>query len=82
MNERPQAARAIAKATLIPAIYATRIPGTWSAGKAWRISVAPVRTTRPGLTPGALLGNLATRVLTKAAWAELSRRPPPALRKT
>lgn len=71
-----------AKATLMPAMYATTIPGTCSAVNATRSCVAPVATTVAGSTPGAVLGRVAISLLTKAACPAETKEVPPTFWKT
>ncbi len=63
-------------------MYATRMPGTSSGEKTCRSCVAPVRMTWAGSTPGAVVGSLSTRTLTKAVWAAATKKEPPTVRKT
>lgn len=78
-NAIPAPAIARAKATLMPAIYATRIPGTWAASKTDRSSVAPVATTVAASTPGAAVGSLRIIVFTKADCAAETKKAPPSV---
>ena len=80
--EMPAAPIVIAKATLIPAMYATRIPSSSPAENTLCSSVAPVATTRAGLTFGAVLGSLFTSWLTKPDCAAARRNAPPIVSKT
>ena len=76
-NATPEKATATVKAALIPTIYALRTPGSTSGGKTLCSSEAPVRSTRPGFTPGAVLGRVASSLLTKADCpAEVLNAPP------
>jgi hypothetical protein len=76
-NAIPEKATATANAALSPAIYASRTPGSTSDGNTFCSSEAPVRSTKPGLTVGAVLGRVASSLLTKAACpAEVLKAPP------
>jgi len=81
-KEMPTAPIVTAKATLIPAMYATRIPSSSSTENMLRSSVAPAATTRAGLTLGAVLGSLFKSWLTKPACAAPMRDAPPIVWKT
>jgi hypothetical protein len=62
---------------LRPTMYASRTPGSTSDGKTLCSSEAPVRSTRRGFTPGAVLGRVASSLLTKADCpAEVLNAPP------
>lgn len=81
-NATPQAAMVKANATLMPAMYATRMPGTWSAGNTRRMSVAPVVRSCTGLTAGAVSTTLDRSLLTKPDWAAEMEKAPPTVWKT
>ena len=55
IKEQPAAAIAIPSAALMPYMYATRMPGIWSAVNTSCIAVAPLARTCDGLTPGAVV---------------------------
>lgn len=78
----PVAPIEIARATLMTAMYAARIPGTWSAVNAARICVAPVATTTAGLTPGVVMGRVVISLLTKAHCPAETKEVPPTFWKT
>lgn len=78
----PVAPIEIARATLIPAMYAARIPGTWSAVNAARICVAPVATTTAGSTPEAVMERVLISLLTKADCPAETKAVPPMFWKT
>jgi len=76
-NATPEKASATAKAALRPTMYASRTPGSTSDGNTVCSSEAPVRSTRRGFTPGAVLGRVASNLLTKADCpAEVLNAPP------
>ena len=52
IKESPVPARAIANVTVMPSMYAMRMPGSCSVVKAVRICVAPVPMSCMGLTVG------------------------------
>lgn len=81
-TEMPTAPIVTAKATLIPAMYAIRIPSSSSTENTLCSSVAPVATTRAGLTLGAVLGSLFKSWLTKPDCAAPMRNAPPTVSKT
>jgi hypothetical protein len=81
-NATPEKASATANAALRPTMYASRTPGSMSGGNALRSSAAPVRSTRPGLTPGANLGRVTSSLLTKADCAAEVLNAPPTVWKT
>jgi hypothetical protein len=81
-NATPEKVSATANAALRPTMYASRTPGSTSGGNALRSSEAPVRSTRPGLTPGAILGRVASSLLTKADCAAEVLNAPPTVWKT
>ena len=62
---RPQKATATAKAALMPAMYASRTPGSTFGGNVFCNSEAPVRSTRLGLTLGAVVARVASSRLMK-----------------
>lgn len=70
------------RAFLIPDVYASRIPGTWLAGKTDRSCVAPVAITAAGSTFGAVNGNLLIKLLTKTDCAAVIKEVPPIFIKT
>jgi hypothetical protein len=58
-------------------MYASRTPGSTSGGNTVCNSEAPVRSTMPGFTPGAVRGRVASSLLTKADCpAEVLNAPP------
>lgn len=65
-NAVPQKAIATAKAALRPVMYASSTPGSTSGGNTLCNSEAPVNSTRPGFTPGAVLGKVASSLFTNA----------------
>jgi len=76
-NAIPEKATETANAALIPCIYASRTPGSTSGANTLCNSEAPVRSTRLGLTLGAVLGRVASNLLTKADCpAEVLNAPP------
>jgi ABC-type proline/glycine betaine transport system substrate-binding protein len=76
-NVTPEKASATAKAALIPTIYASSTPGSIFGGNTLCSSEAPVRSTSPGFTSGAVLGRVASSLLTKADCpAEVLNAPP------
>jgi hypothetical protein len=76
-NATPQNAIATAKAALSPTIYASKTAGSTLGGNTACSSDAPVRSTRPGFTPGANFGKAISSLLTNAAWpAEVLKAPP------
>ena len=73
----PEKATATAKAALRPTMYALRTPGSKSGENTLCRSEAPVKSTRPGFTPGAVLGRVASSLFTKADCpAEVLNAPP------
>lgn len=73
----PAKATATAKAALIPTIYAFSTPGRTSIANAPSNWEAPVKSTKAGFTPGAVLGKVASSLLVKAACpAEVLNAPP------
>lgn len=77
MKATPVEANPMAKAAFSPRMYASKMPGTWSAEKTFRRSVAPVYRTVAGSTPGAEEGRTLTSTLTKAACAAETMKAPP-----
>lgn len=78
----PASAIPSAKESFKPSMYAIKIPAMRSAGKALRSCVAPVATTRAGLTPGAVTGTRARRRLANAVWPAETKNAPPMVWKT
>lgn len=81
-KEKPAAPIVIAKVTLIPAMYAIRIPSSSPAENTLCSSVAPAATTRAGLTLGAVVESLFTSWFTKPDCAAAMRVAPPIVWKT
>lgn len=77
-------ANAIANAndSFSPSMYASTTPGSSSAEKTARNWVAPVATTKAGLTPGARIGTRASNRLVYAAWPAETKKAPPIVWKT
>ena len=65
-NVTPASAIANANVSFIPSMYAMRIPGISAAENTLRSCVAPVLTTKDGLTPGAVMGTRSRRRLANA----------------
>jgi len=78
----PVAPIKIVRAALMPAMYATRVLGTWSAVNAARICVTPVATTAAGSSPGAVMGRVVISLLTKADCPAEMKEVPPTFWKT
>jgi hypothetical protein len=78
----PHAAIVIAKAALIPHVYARRTPSSSAPENTLRRVVAPVAVTRAGLTLGAVLASLCTSWLMKADCAAAIRNVAPIDRAT
>jgi hypothetical protein len=81
-NARPEKATATTKAALRPTMYASRTPGSTSGGNTLCSSEAPVSKTRLGFTPGAVLGRVASSLLTKADCPTEVLNAPPTVWKT
>lgn len=77
-------ANAIANANdnFSPSMYASTTPESSSAENTARNSVAPVATTKAGLTPGARTGARASNRLVYAAWPAETKKAPPIVWKT
>ena len=77
-------ANAIANAndSFSPSMYASTTPGSSSAENTARNWVAPVATTKAGLTPGARIGTRASNRLVYAAWPAETKKAPPIVWKT
>lgn len=78
----PASAIASANEIFRPSMYATRIPGRSASEKTPRNSVAPVATTREGLTVGAVTGTRARSRLVNAVWPAATKNAPPMVWKT
>ena len=65
-NVMPASAIANANESFKPSMYAINIPGNSDAENTFRSCVAPVLTTKDGLTPGAVMGTRSRRRLANA----------------
>ena len=78
----PANATASANDSFSPSMYASTTPGSCSAENTARNSVAPVATTKAGLTPGARIGTRASNRLVYAVWPAETKKAPPIVWKT